>query len=520
MNRRGALHARLAAGAPRTLPPQQRTARLWSLLLLALLLVGSTGCARLFGSYDLAPNGLASSEDRLRHMLATGQADVAFAGLGSSHKLPDDDVLRTLYEGVIAYYAGDYEESARLLDIAGPLADDRITKSISRSALSIVSNDLILPYEPGRTERLMIPYYAALARLRLGDVEGAAVEARRLSMLLQLYDDDSDPLDPALEATLRYVAGAIFEAHGDWNDSDVAYRNAVALDSSLARPAPAGDSTGTVIVILEQGFVAHRVEQGLSVMLLPREVDLIANGDGDERAGALGFVAARTLAEATRQPYRYDGAYRPTTLFVPPPEDASLVPRRRPKKVCRTVTDSTHTNGSGSSRRREVCTEEDPEIDELPYLLKVAWPVYRTDSHAASDARVIGTADTVGFAGGASVSRGVIDDFESERGLIIARTVARGAAKLALTKGAEKKLEEKNETAGAIIGLLGNLGNVLLERADTRSWHLLPAGISVARLHLPPGEHPLQVEVGARTVDIDPVVVRAGGVSIVAARVW
>lgn len=368
----------------------------------------------------------------------------------------------------------------------------------------------------------MIPYYGALARLRMGDVEGAAVEARRLSMLLQLYGDDDEQLNPSLEATLRYLAGAVFEAHGDWNDSDVAYRNALALDSTLAQPRshPRSAGHGTVVVVLEQGFVAHRVEQGLSVMLLPEEVDLIANGETDERSNALGFVASRTLHEAARAPFTFEGAYRPTTLFVPPPDDRSLVPRRRPKLVCRQVADSTlASNGTATVQRRQECTEEQPEIDEMPYLLKVAWPVYRDDFRALG-ARVTGAADTSEFGAVASLSRGVVADFESERTLIIARTVARGAAKLAITKGAEKKLEEKNEAAGKIIGLLGNLGNVLLERADTRSWHLLPAGISVARLHLPPGQHSLAVEVGARTVPLDPVSVVAGSVSVVSTRVW
>ncbi|MGH7449548.1 MAG: hypothetical protein ACRELT_18375 [Longimicrobiales bacterium] len=504
MNRRGASSARLLA--------------------VVALLISTAGCARLFGRYDLAPNGLTASEDRLRHMLATGQADLAFAGLGRSHKAPDDDVLRALYEGVIAFYAGDYARSASVLDMAGGLADDRITKSISRSALSVVSNDLILPYEPGRTERLMIPYYAALARLRMGDVEGAAVEARRLSLLLQLHGDGAEALDPALEATLRYFAGAVFEAHGDWNDSDVAYRNALALDSTLVSPPLKSRASehGTVVVILEQGFVAHRVEQGLSVMLLPEEVDLIANGEDDERSSALGFVAARTLREAARASFTAEGAYRPATLFVPPPEDRSLIPQRRPRVVCRQVADTTThgTNGTTTVERRQECTEEEPEIDELPYLLKVAWPVYRTDSRPIGGARLTGAGDIIEFRGGANLSRGVIADFEAERTLVIARTVARGAAKLAITKGAEKKLEEKNEAAGKIIGLLGNLGNVLLERADTRSWHLLPAEISVARVQLAPGQHSLAVEAGARTVALDPVTVRPGRISVVSARIW
>lgn len=503
MTRRGASSARLIA--------------------VAALLISSTGCARLFGSYDIAPNGLASSEDRLRHMLASGQAEAAFAGFGTGRAAPDDDVLRALYEGVVAYYAGDYAESARILDVAGVLADDRVTKSISRSALSLVSNDRVLPYEPGRTERLMIPYYAALARVGMGDIEGAAVEARRLSLLLQMHSDDDEPLDPAVEATLRYLAGALFEAHGDRNDSDVAYRNALALDSTLAVPStPATSATGTVFVILEQGFVAHRVEQGLSVLLLPEEVDLIANGESDERAGALAFVAGRTLREAARSPFLHEGLHRPTTLFVPPPDDPSLIPRRRPKVVCRTVEEPANSNGTASAttESRQECTEEEPELDELPYLLKVAWPVYRTDSHPIQGAQLIGAGDTIRFQGNADLSRSVVSDFQAERALIVARTVARGAAKLAITKGAEKKLEDRSEAAGKIIGLLGNLGNALLERADTRSWHLLPAGISIARVQLAPGEHSLSIAAGGRTIALESVTVRPGAVSVVTARAW
>ena len=493
------------------------------LLAVAALLISSTGCARLFGSYDIAPNGLATSEDRLRHMLASGQADVAFAGFGTGRGAPDDEVLRALYQGAVAYYAGDYAESARILDVAGVIADDRVTKSISRSALSLVSNDRVLPYEPGRTERLMIPYYAALARVGMGDIDGAAVEARRLSLLLQVHSDDDEQLDPSLEATLRYLAGALFEAHGDRNDSDVAYRNALALDSTLAvPPTPATSATGTVIVILEQGFVAHRVEQGLSVLLLPEEVDLIANGESDERSGALAFVAARTLHEAARSPYLHEGLHRPTTLFVPPPEDPSLIPRRRPRVVCRTVEEPANSNGTASSKTesRQECTEEEPELDELPYLLKVAWPVYRTDSRAIQGAHLIGAGDTIRFQGNADLSRSVVSDFKAERALIVARTVARGAAKLAITKGAEKKLEDRNEAAGKIIGLLGNLGNALLERADTRSWHLLPAGISIARVQLGPGEHSLSIAAGGRTMVLEPVTVQPGAVSVVSARAW
>jgi hypothetical protein len=507
-------------------------ARLARLLAIAALVVGSAGCARLFGSYDIAPNGLARSDDRLRTMLAGGQAGTAFRDFGSTHNAPDDDVLRALYQGVIAYYAGEYAESARILDDAADLADDRITKSISRSALSVISNDLVLPYEPPRTERLMIPYYAALARLAMGDNEGAAVEARRLSMLLQRIADDERPLDSRIAATLRYVAGAVFEANGDRADADIAYRNAAALDSAFVVPSLTSRSaTGSVIIVLEHGFVAHRVEQGLSVMLAPEEVDLIANGDGDEKAGALGLVAARTLHYAAHGPSYYGAAARPTALFVPAPEDRASIPRRRPTVVCRPATesaaDSTRAIPAGSpapARAAQECSEEHREIDELPYLLKVAWPIYARDGRAPAPVHLVVSTDTMAFPAPADLSRGVIADFEAERALIVARTIARGAAKFALTKGAEKKLEDRNEAAGRLLGVIGNLSNVLLERADTRSWHLLPGSISILRLDLPAGEHSLATEIGVeqarRTITLDAVSVTPGSARVVAARAW
>src|SRR5690606_21305706 len=96
----------------------RRGARIARLLAVAALLLSSAGCARLFGSYDIAPNGLAAKEDRLRHMLAAGQAASAYDAFGESWKPPEVEVLRALYQGVLAYYAGEYEESARVMDIS------------------------------------------------------------------------------------------------------------------------------------------------------------------------------------------------------------------------------------------------------------------------------------------------------------------------------------------------------------------------------------------------------------------
>src|SRR5688500_4020571 len=309
-----------------------RAAAWQRLLAVAILALLGTSCARAFGARDLAPSGLTTREDQLRQQLAHGNAGSVLASLSTGAVGPQDEVLRALYHGLVAYHAGDYAASARLFDAAGVLADDRITRSLSRSAFALISNDLVLPYEPGPTERLMIPYYAALARLRLNDITGATVEARRLSLLLQHFDDDAR-VDAPLRATLRYFAATVFAIAGEQNDADVAYRNAVALGLTLPHPAmrAAGDS-GAVVVVLEQGFVAHRVEQGLMVMLLPEEIDAITGDDGDARVATAGLVATRVLNHAASIAHYAPGPPQ-RMLFVPTPQHKPRK-RKRKKRVC------------------------------------------------------------------------------------------------------------------------------------------------------------------------------------------
>ncbi len=108
---------------------------------------------------------------------------------------------------------------------------------------------------------------------------------------------------------------------------------------------------------------------------------------------------------------------------------------------------------------------------------------------------------------------------------MLARTVVRAASKIALAAAAEDVVAEKDETAGRIVGALANVGTLLTERADTRSWHLLPGSVSLARLRLPAGTHELTVELdgaggGAGTLSLGPVHVRAGRTAFVTHRLW
>lgn len=247
-----------------------------NLLVLSLIALALSGCASLWSgtsrSYSVSPSGLPWGEELVRRALVLESFDQALERtMKGRDGAPDDDVLRALFRGQVAFYAGQWEESGAAFAEADRLTDARYTKSASRSALSLLTNDHALRYVPTRTEQLFSRYYAMLGRVQSGDVHGAAVEARRLSALLEASAVDLDPTERSTHAALRDVAGAVFESAGEWNDAGVAYRNAALLrgtsrDSvdSIHVTRPAGDSA-TLLLVVESGFVAHYVPQRFAI---------------------------------------------------------------------------------------------------------------------------------------------------------------------------------------------------------------------------------------------------------------
>jgi hypothetical protein len=466
-------------------------------LLASLLLAGAaalSGCAAAFANQDLAPNGLPKPEENLRRMLVGGNAAGAFKKVtGKDPVVPDDDLLRLLFAGALGHYAGHYDQSSQLLDVAAAVAEDRVTRSISREALSFISNDRVLPYTPSRTERLMLHYYAALDYLDMGQPDEAAVEARRIAALLDRWDGDASPdATPGAHRFFRYFTGVLFQTAGEANDAAVAFRHAPGFADTLDMPAP---DSGDVLVLVERGFVAHRVEQSVMIALPGHELDMLSDGPFPRQLAAAGIVATYVLAIANTVGYRtyyHDDSYLHPVRFDP--------------------------WGADCRRAGIRCSEGD---DENPYLLRVAWPVYRSERRREEPVSIqLPDGNIVPVSRALDVTGSELRDFSRERASILSRTVARAATKLALTKTVEKKVGDKNETAGRILGILTNVGTLVTERADTRTWNVLPGEIEFARVRLPAGRNTLTLDVNGTLSPLGTVDVPAGGTVLVSSRVW
>jgi uncharacterized protein len=429
------------------------------------------------------------------------------------------------------HHAGRPAESNRLFEWAEQEADRRHTRSVSRNVGSLVVSDRVLTYLPSAGEMAIIPYYRMLNYLALGQIDGAAVEARKSSAYLARLAGRGAG-EPCLGFGLvQYLAGQVYAAAGERNDALVSLRHAERSFQACGRAgstAPAGfaadlwqaaaalglhefaDSVaerytldlptlaadeGDVIVLLEHGFAAHRVQQDLYVPLLTSDVGGIEDG---ERASALATAGRITTALAA--------------AMLVGSESHHLWERN-------SWTLSPDIYGRDPSHRVTAA--------EVAYMMRLAWPVMRLEASRAPTARLTINGEVVDAPAFEDVSARLVRDLESRRAGILGRMVARGVIKYVASREAEEAAEKKGgEILGAIIGAVTNAAAVAMEQADTRSWSLLPDQIAVARLRLPAGEHRVQVEVldaqrmVNRVVDLGTVTVRSGERTFVSQRVW
>jgi len=434
------------------------------------------GCATLrttLSGYAIGGDGLPRPQQQLREALSRGDFKTALASR------EDDVLLKQLDVGIASYYAAQFARSAAVLDSAALLADDRITASLSRDALALVTSDLARPYQPRRTERLFIPYYAMLAYARLEQWEDAAVEARRLSSLLEQYGEDRDDRERSLHGALHELAGAVFTRAGEDGDADVAYRAARALVPAFAAADSGPDrvdssGTGEVLVVVERGYVAHRVTETLQL-----DFDTDGNDSLRLRDGGWGEADHRRVTHASAQS---TGQRLPLPSYIP-------------------------------VRRRHA------ELDDDDYRLTIAVPALRSSARSWGIAvRAGAVEDSLGRLGVvARLDDATAADERRERGAIITRAAARATAKYAVVKAVRDK-------KGDVAGTLANFGASLLERADVRSWHLLPSEITLIRLRLPAGQQRVTLRIddgtSARSVEIGTVAVRAGSVQVAPVRLW
>ena len=411
------------------------------LLVISLMI----GCA----SYKFQEVGVA---------LETGKPEDAYTYL-QKHAPKKPDIPHQFELALVAHYANRFVESNKAFDIAGDIAEDRYTKSVSKEVGSLVTSDKLRPYSGTQYERLLSHYYRALNYVYLNQLDGALVECRRATNLINYFKND-EKYDFFGAAFLAHFSGMLFEAAGEWNDALISYKQAAEYYKNAAEKTGVNtpEDIGHALLRLTRRlrftdeFERYREQYGEPPEHPENYGELILFYEN-------GYVPQRTQAALTFPILKTD----PITKDKPDLEETEAFARtlsRREGKVYDKI--------------------------ELEYILRIAIPTIRSQRpHFAGIEVAVEKQQPVNGVLVEDVESIAIETLKAQRPMILVRALVRTLLKYLAFREADKKSEA--------LGLLTNLAGVLAEQADTRSWQTLPNQIFMVRMPLPADTHTLNL---------------------------
>jgi hypothetical protein len=158
-----------------------------------------------------------------------------------------DAVLSYLDRGIVAHYAGSYEDSSDLLESGERAIEAAFTKSVSMTVGSYIVNDTLLEYDGEDYEDIYINVFNALNYYHEGGPEDAMVEIRRMNNKIQFLSSkygviisdlqkqalekgsavppDSEVSEFADSALARYMGVLFHRTAGNYDDARIDYEH-------------------------------------------------------------------------------------------------------------------------------------------------------------------------------------------------------------------------------------------------------------------------------------------------------
>lgn len=228
----------------------------------------------------------------------------ALKNLKSESYSSSDIVLYYLEKGSLLKMAGRHDESIKAFESAKIRIDELYTTSISKSIGSVLINDTVSDYEGDAFESAMLHVYQALTYLAQGELENAGVIARQLDVkLTELAEKKRNSPSSVYKCDpfANYLSGIIFERLKDWSSARITYEKAyqcykngiyktsipqqvklsllrAAKESgagrlyrqykkefNLGNDSPLASEDEELIFVLDEGFIAPKVESSLAV---------------------------------------------------------------------------------------------------------------------------------------------------------------------------------------------------------------------------------------------------------------
>jgi len=397
-------------------------------------------------------------------------------GVDSYEQIPEkwtaNRPLTTLERAVLLQTIGQYKCSARDLSAAETELDylDLSADALGKIGEYVYSGSAD-KYKAPPTERLAINAFNMLNYLAVGDLDGAAVEARRFTVTRD-YLQSIDRASPG--AFGSYLAGFVFEKLGEPDRALRYYEEALEAGDTEACREP--------------------------ILRLSR----LSDYRGPKLRDYLSRVRPSVPNDANEPPANDDSAGDILIVF-----GLGRVSYKIPKRIPVGV----------ALGYAGVSVTADPEVLSHLVLKVLVYPelVARDNSITGAAASLDGRSAPVDLL--TNLDAEIFGEYEAIKPKIMTAAVTRMLARAAAAEGVRLLPRNKSEKSmGTLAALLTEAALIGLDKPDTRSWTFLPAKAYLCRARVQPGPHEIRVTLSGKTqetrtirVDMPP-----GGFSVVA----
>lgn len=329
-------------------------------------------------------------------------------------------------------------------------------------------SDDVGPYKAPPYEKLMINTMNMVNYLAQGDLQGARVEARRLSVM-QKYFKDNDP-ENALSAPGSYLAGFTFEKSGQYDEALRYYDEALQYGQYQSLSAPV------------------RRLMGFSGYASPRLRKLAGLADGEKPAAEEDSAKQGELL-----------------VIVSYGRVPAKIAQRLPIGLALTyVSGALSPNDVGRANALAaqglVTWVNYPELGRAHGEYDV--PYFQLDGRQMPLEGIV------------AVDREAKRAWDQTKGTVVASAITRMIARVAAGEGVRAAAGDDHPLLGILLSLGTQATLTATDTPDTRSWATLPARMAFGRVLLPPGPRTVQLHArGASTTQ--KVNIAPGGFAVV-----
>ncbi len=361
---------------------------------------------------------------RMRELVSRGETQEAISQLEESSLAgrKKDEVLYRMERGMLHYLSGNYDKASKDWEKSFYKSEELYTLSLSKTAASLTVSEDLTDYEGEDHERVLVPIFSALSFFSTGQLNPALVEIRRAYNLINKLKLDSEKNNPKIDGFPFLISGLLYESQRNWDGAIIEYRKALNIYRN-----PKWNTSEDVIRLTAESLWRIAEFRGRKEI-----IDELQNAE-----------------------------------FAPPKDN--LRKHLEMGEVILIV----------ESGQSPIKIPRDYPINHGQGILNISFPVYQPITRTSPSSEILCNDVSCGTTAKATDVAVLAHNTLEQRRL---RDFAKMTARLIIK---ESTRNAARNHFGEIGGLAVMIANAATERADTRSWTLLPENIQVARIPIP-----------------------------------